>query len=156
MAAYKYADAEQRDRLLAVMKVDDPQSPLRDQGLASHVGQGRDVSLWLSTEPGMTAGSALNAEYLRSLQTCDERAVGVALSLLGPQPRLAPLRHCISPRGVALLDAIGHQGAPKLQQALPHALKKLRSNPDRLRDHRLEWCFEQWTAQPTVPTGTVR
>jgi hypothetical protein len=146
VAAYKFGDTGQRDRLLDAMKVDDPQSPLRDQGLAFHVGQGREVSSWLSTEPGMTAGSALNAEYLRTLQTGDQRAVGVALNLLGPQPRLAPLRHCISPRGLALLDALGHQGAPKLQQALPHALKRLQSNPDRLRDYRVEWCFERWTA----------
>lgn len=146
VAAYKYGDKDQRDRLLDAMQVDDPQSPLRDQGLAFHVGQGREVSSWLSTEPGMTAGSALNAEYLRALQTDDERAVGVALNLLGPQPRLAPLRHCISPRSLALLDALGHQGALKLRRSLPHALTKLRSNPERLRDHRSEWCFERWTA----------
>lgn len=144
VAAYKYGDRDQRDQLLQAMKVDDPHSPLRDQGLAFHVGQGREVSAWLSTEPGMTAGSALNAEYLRSLQGGDERAIGVALNLVGPQPRLAPLRYCIPPRALALLDAIGHQGSGKLQQALPHALKKLQTNPDRLRDHRLEWCLERW------------
>jgi hypothetical protein len=144
VSAYKFGDVDQRDLLLDEMRVHDPQSPLRDQGLAFHVGRGRPVADWLSTEPGMTAGSALNAEYLRSLQARDERAVGVALNLIGPQPRLAPLRHCIPPRTLALLDAVGHQGDGKLQQALPHAVKKLRANPDRLRDHRLEWCLEQW------------
>jgi hypothetical protein len=144
VAAYKFGDIEQRDRLLDAMRVSDPQSPLRDQGLAFHVGSGRAVSEWLSTEPGMTAGSSLNAEYLRSLQAGDERALGVALNLIGPQPRLAPLRHSIPPRALALLDALGHQGSGKLLQVLPHALKKLEANPARLRDHRLEWCLRRW------------
>jgi hypothetical protein len=144
VAAYKFSDSDQRDRLLEAMRVDDPQSPLREQGLAFHVGQGRPVGDWLSTEPGMTAGSALNAEYLRNLQSGDERAIGVALNVISPQPRLAPLRHCIPPRMLALLDSIGRQGSGKLQQSLPHALKKLRANPDRLRDHRLEWCLQRW------------
>lgn len=144
VAAYKFGGAEQRDELLEAMKVDDPQSPLRDQGLAFHVGQGRAVAAWLSTEPGMTAGSALNAEYLRALQAGDERAGGVALNVIGPQPRLAPLRHCIPPRTLALLDALGRHGAVKLQQVLPHAIKKLHANPDRLRDYRAEWCLKRW------------
>jgi hypothetical protein len=146
VAAYKFGDVRQRDVLLDAMRVGDPQSALRDQGLAFHVGQGRAVAEWLSTEPGMTAGSALNAEYLRSLQAGDERAVGVALNLIGPQPRLAPLRHSIPPRALALLDALGQQGVEKLQKALPHALRRLQSNPERLRDYRLEWCLRSWAA----------
>jgi len=146
VAAYKFGDITQRDGLLDAMRVDDPQSPLRDQGLAFHVGQGRPVAEWLSTEPGMTAGSALNAEYLRSLQVGDERAVGVALNLIGPQPRLAPLRHTIPPRALALLDALGHQNVGRLRLALPHARRRLQTNPARLRDHRLEYCLRRWEA----------
>jgi hypothetical protein len=145
VAAYKYGNEGQRTHLLEVMRKSEAQSPLRDQGLAFHVAHGRPVSEWISTEPGMTAGSALNTAYLRNLLEKDERAEGVALNLLMPQARLAPLRYCVAPRALALLDTLGHSSSKKLQRALPAYLRRFQRNEERLRDHRTEWCFSRWS-----------
>lgn len=72
--------------------------------------------------------------HLRSLQEGEDRAVGVALSLLQPAPRLARQRFIVLPRAFSLFDVVGHAHQKKLSTAAPYMLKKLEANPDRLRD----------------------
>jgi hypothetical protein len=74
----------------------------------------------------------------------EERAVGVALSLLDPAPRLLPQRFLILPRAFPLLDIVGRANPKKLSAAVPQMLSKLKANPDRLRDHRIEQDLMRW------------
>jgi hypothetical protein len=87
---------------------------------------------------------ALAAEYLRSLQDGEDRAVGVALSLLDPAPRLLPQRFMILPRAFPLVDIVGRASPKKLSTAVPQILKKLEANQGRLRDYRMEHDLTRW------------
>jgi hypothetical protein len=145
VAAWKFGNEAQRRELLTLV----PQhfsadSPVRVQALPLLASIGESLSEWVSAKPGMPWEDALAAEYLRNLQEGEERALGVALSLLQPAPRLAPQRFIVLPRAFPLLDIAGRAGRKKLSIAVPHMLKKLESNPDRLRDHRIEQDLMRW------------
>jgi hypothetical protein len=111
------------------------------QALPLLVAIGQSLAEWVSAKPGMAWEDALVAEYLRSLQEGEDRAIGVALSLLQPAPRLAPQRFIVLPREFSLLNTVGRANQKKLSTVVPHMLKKLTDNPDRLRDHRIEQDF---------------
>ncbi len=94
VAAWKFGNSSQRQLLLGNIPNDsDAMSPVRAQALPLLVGTGRSLAEWVSAKPGLAWENALAAEYLRSLEAGDERAVGVALSLLNPQLRLSPPRY---------------------------------------------------------------
>jgi len=145
LAAWKYANAAQQQSLLAKIPDNiDATSPIRAQALPLLVGARNSLSEWVSAKPGLAWENALAAEYLRSLQAGDERAVGVALGLIDPQKRLAPQRYAVLPRAVPLIGIVGHSAPSRLDVAAPTILKTLQKNPDRLRDHRIEWIVAQW------------
>jgi hypothetical protein len=73
-----------------------------------------------------------------------ERAVGVALSLLDPVPRLLPQRFTMLPRALPLVKILGKADTKKLASVVPGILKKPKSNPDKLRDHRVEFALADW------------
>jgi hypothetical protein len=140
MPAWKYGESEQRHALLARFpSFLDGSSPVRVQALPLLVAEGESLSDWVAAKPGLAWENALAAEYLRSLQEGEERAVGVAISLVSPQLRLAPQRFTVLPRAMPLAYVLRNTPAwGKLQKALPKMMSDLRRNSSRLRDHRLE------------------
>jgi hypothetical protein len=145
LSAWKFANASQRRNLVAqVPAAQGAMSPVRVQALPLLVAIDQSLSEWVAAKPGMAWEDALAAEYLRSLQEGEDRAVGVALSLLDPAPRLLPQRYTILPRAIPLIDIVGRASADKLSAAVPRILKKLESNPERLRDYRVEGALADW------------
>jgi hypothetical protein len=145
LSAWKFANSSQRADLLSqVPPAQDALSPLRVQALPLLVANDESLSEWVAAKPGMAWESALAAEYLRSLQQAEERAVGVALSLLDPVPRLLPQRFTMLPRALPLVKILGKANTKKLSSVVPGILKKLESNPDQLRDHRVEFALADW------------
>jgi hypothetical protein len=145
VAGWKFGNEAQRRELLKLVPSSfDANSPVRVQALPLLVAIGESLSEWVSAKPGMAWEDALAAEYLRSLLAGEERAVGVALSLLDPAPRLLPQRFLILPRAFPLLDIVGRASPKKLSAAVPQMLSKLKANPDRLRDHRIEQDLMRW------------
>lgn len=145
VAAWKFANEAQRRELLSLVPATfNATSPVRVQALSLLVAIGESLSEWVSAKPGMAWEDALAAEYLRSLQQGEGRAVGVALALLDPQPRLLPQRFLILPRAFPLLDIACRADPKKLSAAVPHMIKKLEANPDRLRDHCVEQGLMRW------------
>jgi hypothetical protein len=139
LAAWKFGNLTQRQLLLTrISDRADAMSPVRAQALPLLAGLGKSVSEWVSAKPGLAWENALAAEYLRSLDSGEERAVGVALSLLEPQLRLSPQRSSMLPRAVPLLAILGRCATEKLSSAAPRFNKLLMKNPERLRDMRLE------------------
>lgn len=145
LSAWKFGNASQRQLLLSqIPDTSDAVSPVRTQALPLLVSAGRSLSEWVAAKPGLAWENALAAEYLRSLEEGEGRAVGVALSLLRPELRLAPQRFTILPRALPLIDIVGRSAPTKLDAAAPKMLKSLQRNPDRLRDHRLEAVVAHW------------
>ena len=145
VAGWKFGNEAQRRALLGLVPASyTANSPVRVQALPLLVAIGESLSEWVSAKPGMAWEDALAAEYLRSLQEGEDRAVGVALSLLQPAPRLAPQRFIVLPRAFSLLNIVGYANQKKLSTAVPYMLKKLEANPDRLRDHRIEQDLMRW------------
>jgi hypothetical protein len=145
ISVWKFGNAAQRRTLLNLVPASyNAISPVRVQALPLLVALRQSLSEWVAAKPGMAWEDALAAEYLRSLQEGEDRAVGVALSLLEPAPRLLPQRFVVLPRSFPLLEIVGHAQPQKLSIAVPGFLKKLESNPDRLRDHRVEHDMAQW------------
>ncbi|GGP02203.1 RNA-directed DNA polymerase [Nonomuraea glycinis] len=145
IAAWKFANLSQRQRLLAEIPANtDAMSPVRVQAFPLLVSVKEPLTEWVSAKPGLAWENAMAAEYLRSLATGEEKAVGVALSLLDPEKRLAPLRYIVLPRAVPLIEIVGQAARAKLDKAAPKALAKLQKNPDRLRDHKVESILAQW------------
>jgi hypothetical protein len=146
LAAWKYANYSQRNTLLSEIPTHlDAGSPIRIQALPMLISAGKSISEWVSAKPGLAWESALAAEYLRSLQEGEDRAVGVALSLTTPAKRLAPQRYTILPRAVPLIDILGTSASEKLSKFATNSMKNLKKNPARLRDHRTESIIEHWT-----------
>jgi hypothetical protein len=146
VAAWKFANPYQCQILLAdVPKDSSAVSALRIQALPLLVAAGQSLSEWVAAKPGLAWENALAAEYLRSLQEGEYRAVGVALSLFDPALRLAPMRFTILPRAVPLIEIVGRKAADRLGKAAPKILKKLQSNPSRLRDHKVERIIRSWS-----------
>jgi hypothetical protein len=145
LSAWKFGNAAQRRNLLSLVPAAyDAVSPVRAQALPLLVASKESLSEWVAAKPGMAWEDALAAEYLRSLQAGEERAVGVALSLLEPAPRLLPLRFMLLPRSLPLVEIVGRASPKKLATAVPRILKKLEQNPDRLRDCRAEFELMNW------------
>lgn len=145
VAGWKFGNEAQRRELLTLVPATfTASSPVRVQALPLLVANGESLSEWVSAKPGMAWEDALAAEYLRSLQQGEDKAAGVALSLLDPAARLLPQRFIILPRAFPLLGIVGHSNPKKLSIAVPHMLKKLEANPDRLRDHRVEQDLARW------------
>lgn len=139
LAAWKYADLVHRELMLDNLPAAlDAVSPVRAQALPLLVAAGRTVSEWVAAKPGLAWEDALAAEYLRSLQTGEKRAVGVALSLVQPQLRLSPQRYTSLPRAVPFLDILRQSARSRLTEIAPKMLSKLQKNEPRLRDRRLE------------------
>jgi hypothetical protein len=149
LAAWKFGNSAQRRSLLEqVPAAYDAISPVRVQALPLLVAIGKSLSEWVAAKPGMAWEDALAAEYLRSLQDGEDRAVGVALSLLGPMPRLLPQRFMVLPRALPLVEIVGRANPRKIAITAPRIIKKLEKNPDRLRDYRVEFELENWCEYP--------
>lgn len=145
LAAWKFGNSTQRQLLLTrVPDRADGVSPVRAQALPLLAGLGKSVSEWVAAKPGLAWENALAAEYLRSLDSGEERAVGVALSLLEPQLRLSPQRSSMLPRAVPLIPILGRCATEKLSNAAPRFVKLLTRNPERLRDMRLETLVSEY------------
>ncbi len=145
LAAWKFANKSQRQKLLGVIpEATSATSPIRVQALPLLVSAGRSLSEWVSAKPGLAWENAMAAEYLRSLGAGEDKAVGVALSLLDPALRLAPQRFAILPRAIPLIEIVGDSASGKLDAAAPKILQKLRKNPERLRDCRTESIVSPW------------
>lgn len=139
VAAWKFADEEQRDVLLAQVPPEaDALSPLRVQALPLLAAAGNSLSEWVAAKPGLAWENAMAAEYLRSLQEGDEKAVTVALSLLYPQIRLKPQRYIVLPRAVPLLEIASTSAPKQVKSAKSAILNDLKKNSPRLRDYRVE------------------
>jgi hypothetical protein len=145
LASWKFANASQRQRLLGLIGENvDATSPIRAQALPLLVAAKNNLEEWVAAKPGLAWENALAAEYLRSLEAGSDRAVGVAISLIEPQPRLAPQRFIVLPRAIPLIEIVGNSASAKLDKSVPKFLDKLQKNPDRLRDYRVEWLLNQW------------
>ncbi|MGH7929687.1 MAG: RNA-directed DNA polymerase [Candidatus Binatia bacterium] len=108
VSAWKFGDASQYDEILSqIPRGADSMSPVRAQALPLLVCAGHSLSEWVAAKPGLAWEDALAAEYLRSLHEGEGRAVGVALSLITPQLRLAPQRFTILPRALPLIVILG-------------------------------------------------
>jgi hypothetical protein len=130
VAAWKFGNEAQRRELLALVPASyTANSPVRVQALPLLVAIGESLSEWVSAKPGMAWEDALAAEYLRSLQEGEDRAVGVALSLLQPAPRLAPQRFIVLPRAFSLLDIVGRANQKKLSTAVRICLRSWKQIP---------------------------
>lgn len=142
VCAWKFSSIRQRSTLLDLLDESaDSASPLRGQALSLLAAAGRSLTEWVSAKPGLAWSDALAAEYLQALATGEDRAVGVALSLLEPVKRLSPQRHMIPPRAMPLLEIVARSRPDRLKATLPRMLEKLADNPIRLRDHRSERLF---------------
>ncbi|MFI7551949.1 RNA-directed DNA polymerase [Micromonospora sediminimaris] len=145
LAAWKFANEAQRRNVLSkIPSESDAVSAVRVQALPLLVAAGQSLSEWVSAKPGLAWENALAAEYLRSLQDGEDRAVGVALNLLNPELRLAPQRYVILPRALPLIDIVGRSASTRLGDAAPRVLAKLQKNPERLRDYRAEAIISRW------------
>ena len=145
VAAWKFGnDAQRRELLTLVPPTYDANSPVRVQALPLLVATGESLSEWVSAKPGMAWEDALAAEYLRSLQAGEDRAVGIALGMLDPAARLLPQRFVVLPRAFPLLDIVGRANPKRLSLVVPSMLKKLEANPDLLRDYRVEQDLMRW------------
>ncbi len=145
LSAWKFANKAQRQVLLDAIPDDlDAISPIRAQALPLLAAEGRSISEWVAAKPGLDWATALSAEYLRSLEVGEDRATGVALDLSKPQLRLKPQRFTVLPRALPLVEILGKAASAKLLKVAPKALANLRKNPDRLRDHRLEYLIAPW------------
>lgn len=145
IAAWKFANSDQRQNLLArIPATTDATSPVRVQAFPLLVSVDHSLAEWVSAKPGLAWENAMAAEYLRSLNAGEDKAVGVALTLLNPEMRLAPQRFIILPRAVPMIDIVGRAAPAKLDKSVSRMLVKLRKNPDRLRDHRVESILAQW------------
>jgi hypothetical protein len=145
LAAWKFGNLAQRQHLLSlVADTSDAISAVRAQALPLLVAGGSSISEWVAAKPGLAWENAMAAEYLRSLNDGEDRAVGVALSLLNPALRLTPQRYTMLPRTVPLIDILGKSSFKKTTAAAPRIIATLQKNPDRLRDHRIEFILSQW------------
>lgn len=145
VSGWKFANQSQRRHLLLqIPDTSDAMSPVRAQALPLLVCAGDSLSEWVAAKPGLAWADALAAEYLRSLHNGEERAVGVALSLIKPALRLAPQRFTMLPRALPLVEILGRKASPKLNATAPRILKDLQRNPDRLRDHCVESLISRW------------
>lgn len=145
LPAWKFGNLAQRHEILSLIPSKYNQmSPIRVQALPLLVAMGKSLTEWVAAKPGMAWENALGAEYLRSLEAGEDRAVGVVLSLLSPGPRLLPQRHMILPRALPLVEIVGRVNTDKLARNVPGILKKLEQNPDRLRDYRTESELAKW------------
>lgn len=145
VSGWKFANQSQRRHLLLqIPDTSDAMSPVRAQALPLLVCAGDSLSEWVAAKPGLAWADALAAEYLRSLHDGEERAVGVALSLIKPALRLAPQRFTMLPRALPLVEILGRKASPKLNATAPRILKELQRNPDRLRDHCVESFISRW------------
>lgn len=88
----------------------------------------------------------LAAEFLGRLSDSDPRTLGVIRNQLTPVSALAPVRALVRPRSLQLLDRIGALRALPPAQ-VERSLRQLRTNIDRLRDHRTEHLLQEWTAK---------
>lgn len=145
LAAWKFANASQEHSLLdSIPRNIDSISPIRAQALPLLVKTNGSLEEWVSAKPGLRWENALAAEYLRSLNSGGDRAVGVALSLIEPQLRLAPQRFVSLPRAIPLIDIVGHSSPTKLSKVARPYLRRLQKNPERLRDCRVESIIANW------------
>lgn len=143
LAAWKFANTAQRQQLFDL--VSDKAgaiSAVRVQALPLLVAANKPIAEWVAAKPGLAWENALAAEYLRSLAEGEDRAVGVAVNLLGTQVRLKPQRFTVLPRAIPLLDILARAAPDRLHRLAPVMQKTLQRNPDRLRDHRLEALIE--------------
>lgn len=145
MAGWKFGNPAQRRNLLSrIPSTLDATSPTRVQALSLLAAGGDTLSDWVAAKPGLAWENALAAEYLRSLQEGEGRAVGVALSLIEPSLRLLPQRYVILPRAVPLIEVLGRSAHDRLGAVAPRMLKRLQRNQHRLRDFRMEAILAQW------------
>jgi hypothetical protein len=145
LPTWKFGNSAQRHSLVGqVPTFYSPMSITQIHAFPLMVALNRPLSEWVTAKPGMAWEVALAAEYLRSLEKGDDSAVGVTISLLAPAPRLLPQRYLIIPRSLPLLEIAGHANQRKTSNVMPGILGKLRRNPDRLRDFRVESELEKW------------
>jgi Reverse transcriptase (RNA-dependent DNA polymerase) len=145
LPSWKFGNIAQRHDLLAQIPSEQHSiSLIRVHALPLLVAIGKPLSEWVAAKPRMAWADALAVEYLRSLESGETQAVGVALSLLGPGPRLLPQRYMVLPRALPLVEIIGRTSTKKLSKTTPGIIRKLKQNPDRLRDFRVEFELEKW------------
>lgn len=90
------------------------------------------------------ADEVLAADFLERLSNSDRQTLGVVRNQLTAVRALGPVRAIVRPRSLQLLDRIGALGELPARQ-VESSLRELRSNVDRLRDHRTEYLLEEWT-----------
>jgi hypothetical protein len=145
LPTWKYGNSAQRHSLVGQVPTSySPMSITQIHAFPLMVALNRSLSEWVTAKPGMAWEAALAAEYLRSLEKGDDAAVGVTISLLRPAVRLLPQRYLIIPRSLPLVEIAGHANQRKLSSVMPGILGKLKRNPDRLRDFRVESELEKW------------
>jgi hypothetical protein len=145
LPTWKYGDSAQRHSLIGLVPTSySPMSITQIHAFPLMVAVKRPLSEWVTAKPGMAWEAALAAEYLRNLEKGDDSAVGVTISLLSPATRLLPQRYLILPRSLPLVEIAGHANQKKVSSVMPGILGKLRRNPNRLRDFRVESELEKW------------
>jgi hypothetical protein len=146
VAAWKFADDDQREQLLARVPANsDALSPVRVQAFPLLAAAGHSLSEWVAAKPGLAWENAMAAEYLRSLQNGEDKAVGVAINLLNPELRLKPQRYAMLPRAVPLAEIIARSASERIRATAPKMLAKLQKNSARLRDHRNEMIVARYS-----------
>jgi hypothetical protein len=145
LPTWKYGNSAQRHNLVGQVPTSySPMSIIQIHTFPLMVALNRSLSEWVTAKPGMAWEAALAAEYLRSLEKGDDSAVGVTISLLSPATRLLPQRYLVIPRSLPLVEIAGRANQRKVSGVMPGILGKLRRNPKRLRDFRVESELEKW------------
>jgi len=145
LPTWKFGNSAQRHRLVSQVPTSySPMSITQIHAFPLMVALNKPLSEWVTAKPGLAWEAALAAEYLRNLEKGDDSAVGVAISLLSPAVRLLPQRYLIIPRSLPLVEIAGRADHKKVSSVMPGILGKLRRNPDRLRDFRVETELEKW------------
>jgi hypothetical protein len=146
LPTWKYGNSAQRHSLVEQVPTSySPMSITQIHAFPLLVALNKPLSEWVTAKPGMAWEAALAAEYLRNLEKGDGSAVGVTISLLNPAPRLLPQRYLVIPRSLPLVEIAGHADQRKVSTVMPSILGKLKRNPDRLRDFRVESELEKWS-----------
>ena len=98
-----------------------------------------------SAVPGLPWSTVLNLEFLRALESGDDKATGVALGLLQPQPRLQPTRFHIHSRPLLLVGVLNISTGRRLSlvaaSAVARAYAKESIGASRRAHRAATWSF---------------
>lgn len=141
----KFGSADQRRAFANDVWVRLPKdSYARLQGLSLVLGDRirrlREVD---TNVPGLPWTIVLNVDFLRAIEEHEDRATGILLGLLQPEVRLQPNRWHVHPRPAGFARLIALHDPARVRAFVPRFIWRLSTNPERLRDRRLEALYKE-------------